>query len=152
MPTTRERLYELVCQYPDHEEIRVVASDDEALEAGYFVGAIITHASQTWQIYRLDSEDPPKLRYLCAPSLQQSGASAPAFGSPEGPAFSMSTPMIKTQLEKLVRELRPHERWHKRVTTKELADYALDNHDAASRDPRVWRALDLARVVRPRLN
>jgi hypothetical protein len=54
--------------------------------------------------------------------LAQSTDVLPRLGGPEGPAFYMSTSMIKAQLERLLRELRPRARWHKRVTAKELAE------------------------------
>src|SRR4051794_16626179 len=142
--------YELVFQYPDHEEVEVVSAAER--QAGQFIGALITRGSDVWQIYRFVVDDPPTQRYLCAASLVLDTHSRPPFGSPDGPAYYMSTPMIKTQLEKLLRELRPRERWQKRVTAKELASYALDNLDRTSADPRVWRAVDLARVAWPRLS
>jgi hypothetical protein len=63
----------------------------------------------------------------------------------------MSTHAIKTELDRLLRELRPDVKWRKRTTARELSDFALDYLPADSADPRSLRARELATAVRPRL-
>jgi hypothetical protein len=66
-------------------------------------------------------------------------------------AIDMSTHAIKTELEELLVELRPDQKWRKRTRALDLAEFALSNLPSESEDVRVQRARELARVVRPRL-
>jgi hypothetical protein len=66
-------------------------------------------------------------------------------------AAYMSTHAIKTELEALLREIRPEHVWHKRSRAKDFADFALAQFKADSADARERRAVEPATVVRPRL-
>jgi hypothetical protein len=59
----------------------------------------------------------------------------------------MSTHAIKTELHGLLRELVPEKTWYKRTGIVEMSDFAVHNLDSESDDPKVQRALKLARVM-----
>ncbi len=59
----------------------------------------------------------------------------------------MSTHAVKTELQALLRELVPEKTWRKRSGIVEMSDFAVHNLDATSTDPKVQRALELARVM-----
>jgi hypothetical protein len=62
-------------------------------------------------------------------------------------AWQMSTPAIKTELHRLLVELRPRKGWRKNVTLAELVAYAVDELSGGSADVRELRALELALVI-----
>jgi hypothetical protein len=64
----------------------------------------------------------------------------------------MSTHAIKSELQSVLVELSPDKSWSKRVTVRQLADFALDTLDRDSSNTRVRRAIELAEAVTPRLS
>lgn len=63
------------------------------------------------------------------------------------PAGHLSTPMIKGELFNVLRELRPAKRWPKKPGLRDLIAYTLREFQDGGADPRVNRALELARVI-----
>jgi hypothetical protein len=59
----------------------------------------------------------------------------------------MSTHAIKTELMAALAELRPEQKWTKRVTVTDLCSFAIASIPAESDDPRCLRALELAHVL-----
>jgi hypothetical protein len=59
----------------------------------------------------------------------------------------MSTHAIKTELHGLLTELVPGKTWYKRSGVVEMSDFAVHNLESDSDDPKVQRALSLARVM-----
>jgi len=62
-------------------------------------------------------------------------------------ADHMSTHAIKTELHGLLLELAPEKTWRKRSGVVEMSDFAVHRFDPESSDPKVQRALELARVM-----
>jgi len=59
----------------------------------------------------------------------------------------MSTHAVKTELHSLLLELFPDVVWYKRSGVLEMSEFAVRNLDAGAANPKVQRALELARVM-----
>jgi hypothetical protein len=68
-------------------------------------------------------------------------------GPNELAASSLSTHAQKTELRRLLGEIRPLKSWSKRATLAAMAAWAVDEIDADTADPRERRAFEIAQAV-----
>jgi hypothetical protein len=64
------------------------------------------------------------------------------------PAWHLSTPMIKGELQTLLADLAPDKQWPKSARLKDLCAFTVATFSSDTDDPQERRALELAHVLR----